>query len=85
MNLPATMNPKIECQCGAVQIMASRPKPIGIYCCHCLDCQKHPLHPLAHRPSSQPTECGPPRRCSVPTRHLETSDRQGKYPRVLFL
>ncbi|KAH7245833.1 hypothetical protein BKA59DRAFT_176713 [Fusarium tricinctum] len=34
------MNPKIECQCGAVQITASRLKPIGVYCCHYLNCQK---------------------------------------------
>ncbi|ENH65086.1 hypothetical protein FOC1_g10005937 [Fusarium oxysporum f. sp. cubense race 1] len=34
------MNPKIECQCGAVQITASRPQPLSVYCCHCTECQK---------------------------------------------
>ncbi|KAF5004893.1 hypothetical protein FDECE_8636 [Fusarium decemcellulare] len=34
------MNPKIRCQCGAVQFTASRPEPLGVFCCHCIDCQK---------------------------------------------
>ncbi|KAF4965486.1 hypothetical protein FSARC_6719 [Fusarium sarcochroum] len=34
------MNPRIECQCGAIQITASRPEPNEVYCCHCLECQK---------------------------------------------
>ncbi|KAF4980377.1 hypothetical protein FZEAL_3607 [Fusarium zealandicum] len=34
------MNPKIQCQCGAVQLTASTPKPIDVYCCHCIECQK---------------------------------------------
>ncbi|KAF4456739.1 glutathione-dependent formaldehyde-activating enzyme protein [Fusarium austroafricanum] len=34
------MNPKIECQCGAIKITASQSEPISVYCCHCLECQK---------------------------------------------
>ena len=33
-------NPKIQCQCGAITIYASLPKPLSVYCCHCLECQK---------------------------------------------
>lgn len=35
-----TMNPKIQCQCGRVAFHAPTPKPLAVYCCHCLDCQK---------------------------------------------
>ncbi|KAM5341669.1 hypothetical protein ACJ41O_014700 [Fusarium nematophilum] len=34
------MNPKIQCQCGTIQLTASRPQPLDVYCCHCLECQK---------------------------------------------
>ncbi|RSL96416.1 hypothetical protein CDV31_013484 [Fusarium ambrosium] len=30
----------VSCQCGAIQMKASRPEPIDVYCCHCLECQK---------------------------------------------
>ncbi|KAJ4206007.1 CENP-V/GFA domain-containing protein [Fusarium falciforme] len=30
----------VSCQCGAIQMTASRPEPIDVYCCHCLECQK---------------------------------------------
>ncbi|KAH7015038.1 Mss4-like protein [Ilyonectria destructans] len=34
------MNPKIQCQCGKILLYASRPEPLNVYCCHCLECQK---------------------------------------------
>ncbi|KAH6886454.1 Mss4-like protein [Thelonectria olida] len=34
------MNPRIMCQCGQVVFRASTPKPLSVYCCHCLECQK---------------------------------------------
>ncbi|KAI5460285.1 Mss4-like protein [Mariannaea sp. PMI_226] len=34
------MNPKVQCQCGAVEFYASQPEPLMVFCCHCLECQK---------------------------------------------
>ena len=36
----ASTNPEIKCQCGAVSFRAPLPKPIRVYCCHCLECRK---------------------------------------------
>ncbi|EEA22917.1 hypothetical protein TMatcc_001781 [Talaromyces marneffei ATCC 18224] len=33
-------NAKISCQCGTVTFHASLPKPLGVYICHCTECQK---------------------------------------------
>ncbi|KAI9150134.1 hypothetical protein HJFPF1_09889 [Paramyrothecium foliicola] len=33
-------NPLITCQCGTVSLRASRPEPLDVYACHCLECRK---------------------------------------------
>lgn len=33
-------NAKISCQCGTVTFHASLPKPLAVYICHCIECQK---------------------------------------------
>jgi hypothetical protein len=35
-----TENPRIVCQCETISFRASRPEPIEIYACHCLECRK---------------------------------------------
>jgi hypothetical protein len=33
-------NPKIECQCGTISLVAPIPKPTKVFVCHCLECRK---------------------------------------------
>lgn len=36
----ASANPEIKCQCGSISFRAPLPKPLQVYCCHCLECRK---------------------------------------------
>ena len=33
-------NARVRCQCGTIAFETSRPEPIAVYVCHCLECRR---------------------------------------------